>query len=232
MRLRRCLEHPLENGVSAPPGFFVAHRNSLLEGPVAKTKPTIVFPKFKFSLTEKQTLELGRLSVTWGQIDHFVFSSVSMLLARDLDAGTSLMGKTTTGPLVNLLNKSRHRIADKEIRDITKKFCSDMGPLIVTRNHIMHGIWGFYLPGKNPAKSKPGCLYMINPKNPVFPEKITTTANKAAKQTYAISRVWYHLAGESFPKGQPSYYFSQHQPRVPKGTKLKPVGQPPKDYQS
>lgn len=191
---------------------------------MAKTEPTIVFPKFKFSLTEQQTLELGRLCVTWGQIDHFVFSSVSLLLARDLDAGTALMGTLTTGPLVNLLNKSRHRIADKEIRDITKKFCSDMGPLIKTRNHIMHGIWGFYLPGKSSAKAKPGCLFMTDAKNPVFPEMITTTANRAAKQTYAISRIWYYLADESWPDGQPSFYFGQHKPRIPKGTKLKPVG--------
>lgn len=199
---------------------------------MAKTDDTIVFPKFKISLTEQQTLELGRLSVTWGQIDHLVLDSLSLLLVRDLDAATALMGGMTTGPLVNLLHKSRHRIADKKIRDITKKFCSDMGPLIKYRNHIMHGMWGFYLPGKSSAKAKPGCLHMLDPKNPVFPEKITSIANKAAKQTYAISRVWYHLAGESWPEGQRSYYFGQHMPRVPKGTRLKPVGQPPKGYQS
>ena len=177
----------------------------------------MVAPKFKISLTAQQTLEVGRLTVIWGQIDHFVLSSVSLLLAHDLAAGTALMGDMTTGPLVNLLNKSRHRIGDDEIRKLTKKFCDDMGPLITTRNHIMHGIWGFYLPGKNPKKAKPGCLFVKDPDNPVFPEKVTEVANKAAEQTHTVSRIWHHLAGESFPEGQPKFFFGKHNPRTPKG---------------
>lgn len=194
------------------------------------TEVTMVVPKYKISLTAKQTLAVGRLSVIWGQIDHFVLSSVSLLLTRDLAAGTALMGDMTTGPLVNLLNKSRHRIGDEEIRDLTKQFCDDMGPLIKTRNHIMHGIWGFYLPGKNPKKAKPGCLFLKNPNNPVFPEKVADTANKVAVQTHVISRIWHYLAGVPFPEGQPKYYFGQHEPRTPKGTKLIPVAQPPKGH--
>ena len=190
---------------------------------MVETEVTMVAPKFKISLAAQQTLEIGRLSVIWGQIDHFVLSSVSLLLAHDLDAGVKLMGEMTTGPLVNLLNKSRHRIDDEDIRKLTKKFCADMGPLITTRNHIMHGIWGFYLPGKNPKKAKPGCLFVKDPKNPVFPEKITDAANKAAEQTHAISRIWYYLAGVPFPEGQPKHFFGQHIPRAPKGTQLTPV---------
>lgn len=190
---------------------------------MAETEITMVAPKFKISLTAQQTLEVGRLSVIWGQIDHFVLSSVSLLLARDLDAGVKLMGDMTTGPLVNLLRKSRHRIDDEDIRKLTKKFCDDMGPLITTRNHIMHGIWGFYLPGKNPKKAKPGCLFVKDPNKPVFPETVTDTANKAAEQTHAISRIWYYLADTPFPEGQPRHFFGPHKPRPPKGTKLTPV---------
>ncbi len=198
---------------------------------MAETEITMVAPKFAISLTAQQTLEVGRLTVIWGQIDHFVLSSVTLLLARDLAAGVALLGDMTTGPLVNLLNKSRHRIDDKEIRELTKKFCADMGPLITTRNHIMHGIWGFYLPGKNPKKAKPGCLFVKNPDNPVFPEKVTDVANKAAEQTHTISRIWHYLTGQPFPEGQPKYFFGKHEPRPPKGTKLIPVAQPPKGHQ-
>ena len=193
---------------------------------------TMLAPKFKISLTANQTLEIGRLSVIWGQIDHFLLGSISMLLTKDMAGAVALMGEMTTGPLVNLLNKSRHRIQDEEIRELTKTFCADMGPLIKTRNHVMHGIWGWYLPGKNPKKAKPGCLHVSNPYNPVFPEKVTEIANKAAIQTHAVSLIWHHLAGEPFPDGQPKYYFGQHLPRPPKGTKLTPVAQPPKGHQS
>ena len=183
---------------------------------MVETEVIMVAPKFKISLTVQQTLEVGRLSVIWGQIDHFVLCSVSLLLAHDLAAGTTLMGDMTTGPLVNLLNKSRHRIDDKEIKELTKNFCADMGPLIKTRNHIMHGIWGFYLPGKNPKKAKPGCLFMKDPNNPVFPEKVTDTANMAAEQTHAISQIWHYLTSQPFPEGQPKYFFRQHAPTTPK----------------
>lgn len=79
---------------------------------MAKNEITMVAPKFKISLTARQTLEVGRLSVVWGQIDHFPLGSVSLLLTNDLSAGVTLMGDMTTGPLVNTLNKARHRIND------------------------------------------------------------------------------------------------------------------------
>ena len=197
---------------------------------MTETETTTVWPKFRISLTAEQTQELGRLTLTWGQIDHFVLNSVSLLLTHDLAAAVTLMGDTTTGPLVNLLNKSRHRIKDEGIRDLTKSFCDGMGPLITKRNHIMHGIWGFYLPGKNARKAEPGCFFVKDPKNPLFPDEITELANKAAEQTHTISRIWHHLADVPFPDGNPKFSFGQHEPRPPKGTQLVQIAQPPKGY--
>lgn len=73
---------------------------------MVKNEVTMVAPKFKISLTAEQTLELGRFSVIWGQIDHFLLNSVSLLLTVDLAAGMALMGDMTTGPLVSMLKKS------------------------------------------------------------------------------------------------------------------------------
>lgn len=190
----------------------------------------VMWPKFRFSLTADQTLNLGRLTVIWGQIDHFVLNSVALLLTRDLAAGITLLGDTTTGPLANKLSKSRHRVADLEIRKLIKNFCDDMSPLIVKRNHLMHGIWGFYLPGKDATKAKPGCFFAKNPHNPVFPEEIADLANKAAAQTHVISRIWHHIAGVEFPEGNPSYYFGQHEPTPPEGLKLVQVAMPPQGH--
>ena len=199
---------------------------------MTENKATMAAPKFAIPLTAQQTLEVGKLCVVWGQIDHFVLCSVSLLLTTDLAAGVALMGDLTTAPLVNLLKKSRYRIANKEIRGLTKKFCDDMGPLITARNHITHGMWGWYLPGKNPHKAKAGCFFVKNANNPVFPEKVTELTNNAAEQTHAITRIWHHLAGRPFPDGQPKYYFGQHEPRLPKGMQLVPVAQPPKGHRS
>ena len=199
---------------------------------MVKNEVTMVAPKFKISLTAEQTLELGRFSVIWGQIDHFPLNSASLLLTVDLAAGMALMGDMTTGPLVSMLKKSRHRIGNEEIRPLVKKFCDDMGPLIKTRNHIMHGIWGWYLPGKNPKKSKPGCFSAVDLHNPVFPEKVTEVANRAAEQTDIISRIWHHLSGVPFPEGQQKFFFGQHEPKPPKGVKLIPLAQPPRGHQS
>ena len=186
-------------------------------------------PKFKIPLTAGQTLEVGRLSVIWGQIDHFVMSSISLLLTTDLAAAVTLMGDLTTGRLVNKLKKSRHRITDREIRELTKKFCDDMGPLIEARNHITHGMWGLHIPGTDPSKAKPGCMF-VNRDNPVFPEKVTEVANKAAEQTHVISRIWHHLSGKPFPDGNPKFYFGNKEPKPPKGMRIEPIAYPPKRH--
>jgi hypothetical protein len=193
---------------------------------------TTVAPKFKITLTAQQTLEVGRLSVIWGQIDHFLLQSVGILLTHDLACAVTLMGAQTTGPLVGLLSKARHRIKDAEIQRLAKQFCDDMAPLIEARNHITHGIWGAYLPGKDPKKAKPACLYVRKPVHPLFPEKVTEIADKAAAQTHVISKIWHHLSGLEMPEGHPIFYFGQHTPKPPKGTQIIPVGQPGKGHRS
>ncbi|MCP5368762.1 MAG: hypothetical protein H6907_11130 [Hyphomicrobiales bacterium] len=195
---------------------------------MSDTEVRAMWPKFRISLTEKQTTELGRLAITWGQIDHFVLNSVTLLLAVDSAAGIAMLGDATTGPLVNLLRKSRHRIENTVIKEFTKQFCDDMGPLISKRNHIMHGIWGFYLPGKNPKKAKPGCLFLKNPDNPLFPDEITDLANKAAEQTHKIAEIWHHLADIEYPDGNPNFFFGPHKPNPPEGTTLIQIARPPK----
>jgi hypothetical protein len=192
---------------------------------------TMIAPQFKITLTARQTLEVGRLSVIWGQIDHFLLQSVALLLTHDIACGVALLGDMTTGPLVGHLRKARHRIDDPKFAEMAKKFCEDMGPLISTRNHIMHGLWGLYLPGKNPNKAQPGCLFVKNPDHPVFPAKVTEVANKAAEQTYVISAIWHHLNGIEPPTGNPKFYFGKHDPRVPKGMQLIHVARPPKGHQ-
>lgn len=192
--------------------------------------PEMVAPKFRITLTAAETLEVGRLSVVWGQIDHFVLCSVSMLLAKDLSAGVALLGTLTTGPLVNQLNKARVRIEDEEIQNLTKKFCEDMGPLIDKRNHLMHGIWGVHLPGKDPTKGKPACFFTKHSTKPLFPQEVTKLANDAARQTHHIVRIWHYLTGQSFPDGQHTYFFGSHEPTTPPGMRLVQIAQPPKGH--
>jgi hypothetical protein len=192
----------------------------------------MVDPKFRVRLTRKDKEEIGRLSATWGQIDHFLLQSIALLLTHDIAAAITLMGELTTGPLVNLLSKSRHRVQDPSIKALIKKFSDDMGPLIAARNHLTHGIWGLYLVGKNPHKAEPACLFVKQPDNPLFPAKIAELADRAAEQTHVIARIWHHLADIPFPDGNPDFYFGQHQPRAPKGMQIVPVAQPPKGHRN
>ncbi|NQV82873.1 MAG: hypothetical protein HQ494_03540 [Rhodospirillales bacterium] len=185
-------------------------------------KPSMVKPQYKISLTMEQTLELGRFCVIWGQIDHCLMLSVSKLIAVDLTAGLVILGDMTTGPLVNLLNKNRSRIKDREIKKLTKEFCDDMGGLIEFRNHLMHGIWGWWLPGKKAKKAKPACHFSKNPHNPVFPDEITAKANEVAELTFKINRIFCHLHGTEMSKDEgKKFFFGQHYPNTPKGMQLR-----------
>jgi hypothetical protein len=188
-----------------------------------------IWPQYQITLTADQATELGRLTVVWGQIDHFVFNSVSLLLTPDPNAAIAMLGDLTTGPLVNLLNKSRHRIKDDNIKSMIKTFHDDMGSLIKKRNHIMHGMWGLFLPGKDAKKAKPACFYAKNPLNPIFAEDIHDLANKAAEQTHVISTVFHHIAEISPPEGTPKFYFGAHIPRMPKGSRLERIVPRPKN---
>ncbi len=194
-------------------------------------EPTMIKPLFQISLTAQQALDLGRLCAIWGQIDHFLMGSVSKLIAVDLAAGVTIMGDMTTGQLVGMLRKSRQRISDESIQNLATKFCDDMGSLIARRNYIMHGIWGWYMPGKSPKKARPACLFVKDPKHPVFADQITSAANHAAEQTYVINQIWCHLHDEPPPsESHPKFFFGEHEPRLPKGMRLTPVARPPKGH--
>lgn len=183
---------------------------------------TMVRAQFQISLTPPETLELGRFCVIWGQIDHFLFACVTKLVAADLRAGITILGGMTTGPLVNLLNKNRKRITNKETRQIAKEFCDEMGGLLTIRNHLLHGIWGWYLPGKSVSKGKPGCLYLKDPDHPIYPPQITDAANKAARLTFKIYRVYLDIYGAppQSPDVRPKYLFGPGELSMPKGTQL------------
>ena len=183
-------------------------------------------PQFRISLTKDQVTELGRLSVIWGQLDHFTMMTVTKLLAVDQHSGAILMKEMTTGPLVGLLRKSLPRIKNSDTRKKATNFCADMSPLIEYRNHIMHGIWGWQVKGKNARKAKPACLYLKEPKRELRPDRITITADRAAEQTHVINSIMCSLYGVPTPGPNdpyPRFFFTMESVddlELPKGLGL------------
>jgi len=51
------------------------------------TELNMVHPAFKISLTAAESLEMGRLALVWGQIDHLITMAVTKLLTVDANAG-------------------------------------------------------------------------------------------------------------------------------------------------
>ena len=133
----------------------------------------------------------------------------------------------TTGPLLGLLRKSLPLIKDEKTRKIAAKFCKDMNSLIEYRNHIMHGMWGWFITDGNPENAKPSCLYMKDPKRELFPDRITTTANRAAEQSHKIYKVvkaLYDLPSPDPSDPYPRYFFTKNeQVRTPEGLTLEPL---------
>ena len=192
----------------------------------------MVKPAFQISLTTIETLELGRLALIWGQIDQLLMLSISHLIAVDQEAGALIVKDMTTGQLVNLLRKNRKRIQGEAARNLAKDFCAEMGSLIELRNHVIHGVWGWYLPGKKPRKGKPGCFYTKNLHKPVFPSELNPAANKAANLSRKLYCIFCSIHGIKVPDDPPKYWFGQHDPYLPKGMRSREVGRPGRGRQS
>lgn len=184
----------------------------------------IVHPAYTITLTSEEALHLGRLCAIWGQIDHFLMLTTTTLIAVDLAAGMTIMEDLTTGGLLKLFRKNRVRIPDDNVRETATKFCDDMGGLIERRNHVMHGLWGMYLPGKSVSKGKRACFYLKAPLRPLYSEEIPDIADAAARQSSAIHDIYRHVNGLPEPESRPTYWWGQHEPRVPKGMQITRLG--------
>ena len=155
-----------------------------------------VEPIHPIPLTRTELTALGRFAVIFGQIDHYVTQILFHLAFVDTRAGYQMLENTTTGVKVGHLRKNLYRIRPKPLRAKTKSFIDDIGGLIERRNHMFHGLWGWYIAPM--GVTRPACHY---PKNsePVFPNKIDEYANHAARLSCLIHEIFCEIMGTGHP---------------------------------
>ncbi|MGQ0742281.1 MAG: hypothetical protein ACT4OG_08320 [Alphaproteobacteria bacterium] len=176
-------------------------------------------PPYKVPLTVVEAARVGFFTAIWGQIDYFTGKCIAGLLKVEPVAAQTLMEGMTSGPRINLfLRLARKRFANEpKYLAMAKEFSGKTSALIEKRNHLMHGMWGYWVSQEKPHNTTPAVHYAKNPKNPLLVTELEGMIEAALEQAHSNVKISQHLFGFSWefdPQNPPGFFISDG-PRPP-----------------
>lgn len=177
-----------------------------------KSLPDIT-PAFRIPLDENYLAQIGVLSVVWSQIDFFLIQAISRILSIDPDKIEFFLETTTTGGRVNTLRKLVPAIHDDKVKKKTKDFLEKIGPLIDKRNHVMHGMWGYFIP-KGKKQTRPAAHFRRRSDKPMFPNDMLQIIIDAFEASHLIFQIQHSLMGSDYTPSDeiPAFFFGAGPP--------------------
>jgi len=160
--------------------------------------PLEYIPAYISPLTDKQHARLGRVVVLWGQVEHFVerlLCRVSGLSWKELEA-LQITEKPVSAKS-KFISMARARLKNPELEKSVQRFCDLLNETKTSRNHAMHGIWGWRA-NSSGKTVEPGARKTSSPKTPM---KMTQLA-ALEKKLCQLSRLGSDLVGhfDGFPR--------------------------------
>ena len=124
---------------------------------------------------------------------------------------------TTSGPLNNRLRRLLPKVGDTQIKADLKQFCANMEALIDKRNHLLHGIWGWYVNEKDQERNgRPANLFFRRRGHPFFGDEIEDLAKRVMAESQSIVSIWRRLCGLDVHKFPHPFHFGPGAARTPK----------------
>lgn len=162
--------------------------------------PIEYIPAYISPLTDKQHARLGRVVVLWGQVEHFVerlLCRVSGLSWKELE--TLQITEKPVGAKIKFMSTARSRLKNAELEGRVQLFCDLLNEIRDSRNHAMHGIWGWRANSRN--KTVEPCARRTG--SPKTPMKMTQLA-ALEKKLCRISRLGLDLTShfDKFPRAK------------------------------
>jgi len=167
---------------------------------------------YEIPLSPLQLQQLGLLAAIWSQIDHLVTLIIAHLMAVEPMKVETILDRTMTGGRISLLRKQLKHVPEGEVRSSVKKFCDNMGGLIEKRNHITHGIWGWYVDMETRVGRR-ASYFNRDPKKPIFADDLPELVARCAIESHRIDEAFCNLGGVQRKPGDiPQYFFSDGDP--------------------
>jgi hypothetical protein len=147
---------------------------------------------YRIPLSANELSLLGQISAAWGQLDEMMAVCVAKLEGVPIHVAARFMEKQTTGPRLNHLSKLVKTRCDFAIKRRWNDFYKKASPLIETRNHLTHGVWGYY--------RKEGLVTTVASKysataSPIKSSELVPIASKVAGLTQEIQLITYMIVG-------------------------------------
>jgi hypothetical protein len=166
------------------------------------TDPTLD-EAFQVPLTDEQLKELGRLTAIYSQIDHILGAVLSLLMKIDHKEMELLLDNMMMGTRLSLLRRQLDKFKDENTRKLATKFVENMDRFLGKRNHITHGIWGYYQDEKSMRRAS----YFAKAKDkPIYAKDLKAIADAAWLEARRIRTVFANLTNLHPPPGRASLY--------------------------
>lgn len=111
--------------------------------------PLEFVPGYISPLTDKEHARIGRITLLWGQVEHFaeqILPAVTKLHWDDLVA-INIPSKGI-GNVISLIRAANTRMPKSQVRSDIEDFCDEVNAIKQSRNKIFHGIWGWRASGR------------------------------------------------------------------------------------
>jgi hypothetical protein len=129
----------------------------------------------------------------WSQVEHFLDEIIAITLKVPSPTMRLLVGERLTGGRVQILKENTSKIENSEARKEAKILCCNLGEIRVDRNHIMHGMWGWYNPEHE--KFEAGALSHKRPGKPFMRTKLVEHHDEIAEETHRAVKIFTLMTG-------------------------------------
>lgn len=181
---------------------------------MTESSPTYGGPAFRVTPDAQELAYIGLFTVVWGQIDFLMGACLAKLANCDYGGAFVLMEGMTSGPRLNLfLRLAKDHVEDESILKDIKKFHADASAVLEKRNHVVHGIFGYYS-DSNDKPPRAAAFFVKKPKEPLFTSELLDLIDKAKALSHLLNSVAHRLLpiGQWKPHEPEDFFFGPVQP--------------------
>lgn len=155
-----------------------------------------VEPRFSLPLNESGLVLIGRTALMWSQVEFFIDEILALAYGLHVTRLRTLMGDRLTGQRIDILENSTDSIKNIEAKTEAKTLTANLKKIRPDRNHIMHGVWGWYNPDHDQYEA---AALSHKRQEPFSHEKLVAHHDAIAAETHRVVDIFLIMLG--VPKG-------------------------------
>lgn len=168
-------------------------------------------PEFRITLSPAQLQTLGRLTLTWSQIDFLIVNIASALEKVDPGKIAATLYALPMAERIAHLQGLIAKLPTPIARDEASRVCEAMAAAVPHRDHALLGLWGDFI-DYDAGAAVPGAFHGLAGRHPLRAAELDRMANDAATLSRRLASVLGMLV-HTFASGSPRrFFFSDRAP--------------------